>query len=195
MTAAIDAMKAAQTYAIDKTHSEAAFQVRHLLTKVRGRFTEFAGTAVLDQEHPEQSSASLTIDASSVDTARRIVTRTCGPTKRVDSWSGTRCKSLFRLRQSCGRRDGYESLLIEVKHVIDKNSNRHGRVARDWRGVSRGALECGLQRRGHIPQCQSVFGGIIESGPRRWRYREERHCCQGRHSSNGELRNRRSSGD
>ena len=68
MTATIAAMKAAQTYAIDKTHSEVAFQVRHLLTKVRGRFTEFAGTVVLDQEHPEQSSASLTIDASSVDT-------------------------------------------------------------------------------------------------------------------------------
>ena len=68
MTATLDAMKAAQTYAIDKMHSEVAFQVRHLLTKVRGRFTEFAGTVVFDQEHPEQSSASLTIDASSVDT-------------------------------------------------------------------------------------------------------------------------------
>jgi polyisoprenoid-binding protein YceI len=68
MTATLDAQKAAQTYAIDKTHSEVAFQVRHLLTKVRGRFTEFTGTVVLDQEHPEQSSASLTIDASSVDT-------------------------------------------------------------------------------------------------------------------------------
>jgi polyisoprenoid-binding protein YceI len=68
MTATIDAAKAAQTYAIDKTHSEVTFQVRHLLTKVRGRFTDFAGTVVLDQEHPEQSSASLTIDASSVDT-------------------------------------------------------------------------------------------------------------------------------
>lgn len=56
------------TYAIDKTHSEVTFQVRHLLTKVRGRFTEFAGTVVVDQEHPEQSSASATIDASSVDT-------------------------------------------------------------------------------------------------------------------------------
>jgi len=44
------------------------FQVRHLLTTVRGRFTEFAGTLLIDQEHPEQSSASLTIDASSVDT-------------------------------------------------------------------------------------------------------------------------------
>jgi hypothetical protein len=63
MTATLDAVKAAQTYAIDKMHSEVAFQVRHLLTKVRGRFTEFAGTVVFDQEHPEQSSAALTIEA------------------------------------------------------------------------------------------------------------------------------------
>jgi polyisoprenoid-binding protein YceI len=68
MTATLDTMKTAQTYAIDKTHSEVTFQVRHLLTKVRGRFTEFAGTVLFDQEHPEQSSASLTIDTSSVDT-------------------------------------------------------------------------------------------------------------------------------
>ena len=68
MTATLDATKTAQTYAIDKMHSEVAFQVRHLLTKVRGRFTEFAGTVSFDQAHPEQSSASLTIDTSSVDT-------------------------------------------------------------------------------------------------------------------------------
>ncbi len=69
MTATLDAVNAAQTYTIDKMHSEVAFQVRHLLTKVRGRFTEFAGTVSFDQEHPEQSSASLTIDASSIDTS------------------------------------------------------------------------------------------------------------------------------
>ncbi len=69
MTVTLDATKAAQTYTIDKMHSEVTFQVRHLLTKVRGRFTEFAGTVVFDQEHPEQSLASLTIDASSVDTS------------------------------------------------------------------------------------------------------------------------------
>jgi polyisoprenoid-binding protein YceI len=68
MTATLDATKAAQTYAIDKMHSEVTFQVRHLLTKVRGRFSEFAGTVLFDQDHPEQSSASLTIDARSVDT-------------------------------------------------------------------------------------------------------------------------------
>src|SRR5262249_7951609 len=52
-----------------KMHSEVTFQVRHLLTRVRGRFSEFAGTVRIDEDHPERSSASLTIDAASVDTS------------------------------------------------------------------------------------------------------------------------------
>ena len=67
-TTTLDVAKAAQTYVIDKVHSEVTFQVRHLLTKVRGRFSEFSGSVVFDQEHPERSSATLTIDAASVDT-------------------------------------------------------------------------------------------------------------------------------
>jgi polyisoprenoid-binding protein YceI len=57
-----------QTYTIDKVHSEVAFQVRHLLTKVRGRFAEFSGTIEFEPQHPELSSVSVTIDASTVDT-------------------------------------------------------------------------------------------------------------------------------
>jgi polyisoprenoid-binding protein YceI len=68
MNATLDTTQTSQTYAIDKMHSEVAFDVRHLLTKVRGRFTEFAGTVLFDQEHPERSSALLTIDAASIDT-------------------------------------------------------------------------------------------------------------------------------
>jgi len=57
-----------RTFAIDKSHSEALFTVRHLITKVRGRFKEFEGTIELDQAHPEQSSVNFTINAGSVDT-------------------------------------------------------------------------------------------------------------------------------
>ena len=56
------------TYAIDKTHSEAVFQVRHLVTKVRGRFTDFSGTIQFDPAKPEASSVSITISAASIDT-------------------------------------------------------------------------------------------------------------------------------
>jgi polyisoprenoid-binding protein YceI len=41
------------TYRIDKAPSEVTFQVRHLLTKVRGRFSDFNGTIEYDEENPE----------------------------------------------------------------------------------------------------------------------------------------------
>jgi len=58
-----------ETYAIDKSHSEAAFQVRHLVTKVRGRFTDFEGTVRIDRKQSERSSVEFSIDPASVDTA------------------------------------------------------------------------------------------------------------------------------
>ena len=58
-----------RTYAIDKTHSEAAFQVRHLISKVRGRFADFDGAIEFDEEQPAQSSVTFTIQAASIDTA------------------------------------------------------------------------------------------------------------------------------
>lgn len=57
-----------QTFTIDKAHSEAVFQVRHLITKVRGRFSNFDGRIEFDQERPEHSAVNVTIDAASIDT-------------------------------------------------------------------------------------------------------------------------------
>jgi polyisoprenoid-binding protein YceI len=59
---------AADTLVIDRGHSEAGFQVRHLFTNVRGRFGTFEGTIVMDPAKPEASSVAFTIDASSIDT-------------------------------------------------------------------------------------------------------------------------------
>jgi polyisoprenoid-binding protein YceI len=58
-----------RTYKIDKAHSEAIFQVRHLVTKVRGRFTDFEGSIEYNEASPEQSSVNFTIHATSIDTA------------------------------------------------------------------------------------------------------------------------------
>ena len=59
---------AVRTFAIDKTHSEVSFQVRHLVTRVRGHFTDFSGTVQFDEERPERSSASFEVSAASIDT-------------------------------------------------------------------------------------------------------------------------------
>jgi polyisoprenoid-binding protein YceI len=57
----------AGTYALDTAHSEIGFTVRHLMTKVRGTFKEFAGEIVV-KDTLEESTANVTVDLSSVDT-------------------------------------------------------------------------------------------------------------------------------
>lgn len=59
---------AVRTFQVDKAHSEVTFQVRHLITKVRGRFSDFEGTIAFDTANPARSSVSFTIQAGSIDT-------------------------------------------------------------------------------------------------------------------------------
>ena len=57
-----------ETFKIDPAHSTIAFKVRHMLGTAKGKFSKFSGTIVVDRDHPEQSSVSVTIAAASIDT-------------------------------------------------------------------------------------------------------------------------------
>jgi polyisoprenoid-binding protein YceI len=57
----------AGTYAIDPAHSEIGFTVRHLMTKVRGTFKEYAGEIVV-KDSLEESAANVSVELASVDT-------------------------------------------------------------------------------------------------------------------------------
>jgi polyisoprenoid-binding protein YceI len=64
------AVPAPGTYDLDKAHTTVEFIARHLMiTKVRGRFSEFSGEIHV-AEVPEESSVAVTIDAASVDTSQ-----------------------------------------------------------------------------------------------------------------------------
>jgi len=57
------------TWQIDPTHTTIGFSVRHaMIAKVRGRFTDFAGSFTLHGDDPANSSAQLTVLLTSVDT-------------------------------------------------------------------------------------------------------------------------------
>ena len=58
----------ADVYTIDKGHSEVSFQVRHLVTQVRGGFNDYEGTINLDPANLEKSSVDFKIKAASIDT-------------------------------------------------------------------------------------------------------------------------------
>jgi polyisoprenoid-binding protein YceI len=56
------------TYAVDTSHSELTFSVRHMMvSKVRGRFADVEGTVTI-AEDPLQSSVEVRIATASVDT-------------------------------------------------------------------------------------------------------------------------------
>jgi polyisoprenoid-binding protein YceI len=59
---------ATRVFQIDKSHSEVAFQVRHLITRVRGRFSDFSGTIEFDAANPVNSKVQFAIEAASIDT-------------------------------------------------------------------------------------------------------------------------------
>ncbi|OYO24125.1 polyisoprenoid-binding protein [Enemella dayhoffiae] len=57
------------SYALDPSHSSVSFVARHaMITKVRGYFPNFSGTAQLDGQNPAASSVQVEIDVNSVDT-------------------------------------------------------------------------------------------------------------------------------
>lgn len=57
------------TYTIDPTHSRIGFVARHaMVTKVRGSFNEFTGSAQVNAENPSASTTQVTIQATSIDT-------------------------------------------------------------------------------------------------------------------------------
>jgi len=58
----------ADTFVIDPAHSEVSFQIRHMVSNVRGRFNDFAGTVNMDPKNLPGSSVEFHIKATSIDT-------------------------------------------------------------------------------------------------------------------------------
>jgi len=62
------ASAAVETYTIDPVHSAVGFSIRHFVSRVPGRFTQFSGTITVDRDNLENSSVEASIDAGSLNT-------------------------------------------------------------------------------------------------------------------------------
>jgi polyisoprenoid-binding protein YceI len=58
----------ADTYSIDRDHTTVGFKIRHLFSKVDGRFNAFEGVIQYAPGQPQAWSVHATIDAASIDT-------------------------------------------------------------------------------------------------------------------------------
>jgi polyisoprenoid-binding protein YceI len=59
----------AESFKVDKAHSQAEFRVRHMMSSVTGRFNDFGATIDLNRANPDASKVEFTIQTASIDTA------------------------------------------------------------------------------------------------------------------------------
>jgi polyisoprenoid-binding protein YceI len=68
-TVPTDLARLTGTYSLDPAHTRIGFVARHaMVTKVRGSFNEFEGTAVFDADDPKATAVTVKIKADSIDT-------------------------------------------------------------------------------------------------------------------------------
>jgi polyisoprenoid-binding protein YceI len=68
LTIGAPAVSLAETFLIDKDHTSVTFRIRHLFTKVNGRFDLFEGKVNFDPAKPEQTKVEGSIDTKSINT-------------------------------------------------------------------------------------------------------------------------------
>lgn len=69
----VDTTALTGNWQLDPAHTRIGFSARHaMVTKVRGHFEEFEGTAYIDAENPSQSSVEVTIQTASINTHNKM---------------------------------------------------------------------------------------------------------------------------
>jgi polyisoprenoid-binding protein YceI len=68
LTIGAPAATLADIFLIDKDHTSVTFRIRHLFTKVSGRFDAFEGKVDFDPAKPDQTKVAGTIDVESINT-------------------------------------------------------------------------------------------------------------------------------
>ena len=61
----------AEDYRVDPAHSNVNFEVRHMFSKVNGKFKVYSGDFSFDEKKPEASKVAFTIRAESIDTDKK----------------------------------------------------------------------------------------------------------------------------
>jgi polyisoprenoid-binding protein YceI len=68
LLAATPVQAAPETYNVDPEHTAVTFSIRHLFSKVPGRFSTFSGIVQIDESQLEHGSVEFTIETASIDT-------------------------------------------------------------------------------------------------------------------------------
>lgn len=107
------------TWNVDPLHTDISFTIPHLVvSKVRGRFTQFDGKIIADGKKPENSSVNFTIKVDSIDTGNA---QRDGHLKGPDFFDAAKYPEItFKSTRVSKRKNGYAATGILTIHGVGK---------------------------------------------------------------------------
>lgn len=132
----------ADSYRLDPVHTSVGFAVRHLvISKVRGRFNEFSGTILYDEEEITNSSVNITIKSTSIDTRHAKRDKHL---RSPDFLDAKRFPAItFKSKRVEKRGEGYVAIGTLTIHGVSKEVELHftllGKVRDPWGNTRIGA--------------------------------------------------------
>jgi polyisoprenoid-binding protein YceI len=140
------AAAAADRYEIDPVHTEVGFSVKHLvINNVRGKFNDFSGTILYDENDITKSSVQVSIKAASIDTGVKDRDNDLRSPNFFDVAKYP--KLTFQSRSIEKRGDGYVAVGTLTMHGIAKEIalpfTLNGKIKDPW-GSERVGFEAGL---------------------------------------------------
>jgi polyisoprenoid-binding protein YceI len=155
-------------WTIDRDHSTIGFAVRHMVvSKVRGRFTRWDGTLVVDEAAPERSRVEVTIAAESIDTGAPDRDAHLRSTDFLETEIFPTIRFVSRRIDVLGEgrfRLVGDLTLREVTREVVLEAEDHGRARDPWGGERRGfSAKATLDRRDFGLQWNQLLetGGVL----------------------------------
>lgn len=110
---------AAETYTIDTAHSSVGFRIKHFVSKVSGRFTQFEGSYDFTPADPKDWKAAAKIMAASISTDNE---KRDGHLRSADFFDVEKCPAMeFKSTKVVGVKDGRAKLYGELTmHCVTK---------------------------------------------------------------------------
>jgi polyisoprenoid-binding protein YceI len=148
---------------IDPAHSTIGFAVKHaMVSTTRGRFTGFTGGATIDADNPENSTAWLEIDATTIDTGNE---QRDGHLRSPDFWDAeTHPKITFK--STSVKLDGDEALMTGDLTV--KGQTHPVEIKWEFNGIADafGATKAGFDGEGAIKRSDwgLTWNAALETG-------------------------------
>lgn len=143
----VPARSMAQEWTVDPAHSGVMFEITHIFSTIRGRFSDFSANVSFDPQHPEKSRFEFVVKTDSIDTQ---IAKRDAHLKTADFFEAAKYPQIVFKSTKVARVEGNRFLLegkMTVKDVTQDMQVELLYLGKKENPMSKGSEVAGLETR------------------------------------------------